>query len=194
MLWAAPLLALLAVPAAAILGIDFTDDPQQLAYLYGVALLGTWATLVPNKLIEFRKLDWTNRRLIALAAGLVVGGGSLVLANTLRLDLSPQEAFFDHAGNFGPAYFGFLYAIMGGWSSLVIRDRGARFRIMPVLTTALLSAALMPLWPYTRQDGITIAVLIATAVQLVSPWNETAALYTRYVRAMEKQKRKSQVA
>jgi serine/threonine protein kinase len=194
MLWAAPLLALLAVPAAAILGIDFTDDPQQLAYLYGVALLGTWATLVPNKLIEFRKLDWMNRRLIALAGGLVVGGGSLVLAHTLRLDLSPQEAFFDHARNLSPAYFGILYAIMGSWSSLAIRDRGARFRIMPVLTTAVVSAALMPLWPYTRQDGITIAVLIAMAVQLVSPWNEAAALYTRYVRATEKQRSKGQVA
>ena len=54
MLWAAPLLALLTIPAAAILSIDVTNDPQQLAFLYGVALLGTWATLVPNKLIEFR--------------------------------------------------------------------------------------------------------------------------------------------
>jgi hypothetical protein len=63
-----------------------------------------------------------------------------------------------------------------------------------VLTTAVVSAALMPLWPYTRQDGITIAVLIAMAVQLVSPWNEAAALYTRYVRATEKQRSKGQVA
>ena len=62
------------------------------------------------------------------------------------------------------------------------------------LDTALLAAALMPFWPYTRQDGIAIAVLIATAVQLVSPWNEAASLYTRYVRATEKQRRKGQVA
>ena len=159
-----------------------------------MALLGTWATLVPNKLIESRKLDGTNRRLIALAAGLLVGGVGLVLAQTLRLDLSPQQAFFDNAGNLGPVYFGVLYAIMGGWSSLAVRDRTARFRIMPVLATALLSAALMPLWPYARQDGIAIAVLIATTVQLVSPWNEAASLYTRYVRATEKQRRKGQVA
>ena len=159
-----------------------------------MALLGTWTTLVPNKLIESRKLDGTNRRLIALAAGLLVGGVGLVLAQTLRLDLSPQQAFFDNAGNLGPVYFGVLYAIMGGWSSLVARDRTARFRIMPVLATALLSAALMPFWPYTRQDGIAIAVLIATTVQLVSPWNEAASLYTRYVRATEKQRRKGQVA
>jgi hypothetical protein len=65
---------------------------------------------------------------------------------------------------------------------------------MPVLATALLAATLIPVWPYTRQDGIAIAVLIATTVQLVSPWNETASLYTRYVRATEKQRRKNQVA
>ena len=104
-----------------------------------MALLGTWTTLVPNKLIEARKLDGTNRRLIALAAGLLVGGVGLVLARTLRLGLDPQEAFFDNADNLGPVYFGVLYAIMGGWSSLVARDRVARFRIMPVLATAALS-------------------------------------------------------
>ncbi len=37
--------------------------------------------------------------------------------------------------------------------------------------------ALMPFWPYTRPDGIAVAVLIAMAVQLVSPWNEAASLY-----------------
>jgi eukaryotic-like serine/threonine-protein kinase len=194
MLWAAPLLALLTIPAAALLGIDVTTDPQQLAFLYGMALLGTWTTLVPNKLIEFRELDWINRRLIALAGGLLVGGAGLVLARSLRLDLSPQQAFFDHASNLGPVYFGVLYAIMGGWSSLAARNRQARFRVMPVLATALLSGALMPLWPYERQDGITVAVLIAMTTQLVSPWNEAAALYTRYVRVTEKQRRKGQVA
>ena len=194
MLWAAPLVALLTIPAAALLGTDLSSDPQQLAFLYGMTLLGTWTTFVPNKLIEARKLDGTNRRLIALAAGLLVGGVGLVLARTLKLDLSPQHEFFDDPRYLGPVYFGVLYAVMGGWSSLVARDRSARFRIMPVVATALLATALMPVWPYTRQDGIAIAVLIATTVQLVSPWNETASLYTRYVRAVEKQKRKGQVA
>ena len=52
MLWAAPLLALLAVPAATLLGIDPAGQPQQLAYLYAMALLGTWLVLIPNKVIE----------------------------------------------------------------------------------------------------------------------------------------------
>jgi hypothetical protein len=194
MLWAAPLVALLTIPAAALLSIDVTSDPQQLAFLYGMTLFGTWATLIPNKLIEFSKLDWINRRLIALAGGLLVGGVGLVLAQTLRLDLTPQQAFLENASNLNPVYFGTLYAIMGGWSSLTARDRRARFSIMPVLATALLATALMPLWPYIRQDGIAIAVLIALSVQLVSPWNEAAALYSRYVRVTDKQRRKGQVA
>ena len=78
---------------------------------------------------------------------------------------------------------------MAGWSSLTARDRPSRFRIRPVLWTGLLSAALIPLWPYERQDGIAIAAMIATAVQIVSPWNEAASLYARYVKATKKQKR-----
>ena len=52
---------------------------------------------------------------------------------------------------------------------------------------------LIPFWPYERWDGVYIAVLIAAAVQLVSPWNESAAAYAQYVRASEKQKRKAKV-
>jgi hypothetical protein len=194
MLWAAPLLALLTVPAAALLGIDLSSDPQQLAFLYGMSLLGTWTTLVPNKLIEARKLDTIFRRLIFLAGGLLVGWVGVALARMFRLDLIPQREFFDNPRNLGPVYFAVLYAVMGGWSSLMARDRVARFRVMPVLMTGLLSAALIPIWPYERQDGIAIAILLATTVQLVSPWNEAASLYTRYVRAAEKRKRKDQVA
>jgi hypothetical protein len=194
MLWAAPLVALLTIPAAALLGVDATTDPQQLAFLFGMTLLGTWISLIPSKIIEFRNVDGINRRLIALSAGLFLGGVGLVLAPSLRLDLGSQQAFFDHAGKLGPVYFGALYTIMGGWSSLSARDRTARFRVMPVLATAVLSAMLVPFWPYVRQDGIAIAVSIATAVQLVSPWNEAASVYKRYVVAAERRRGKNQVA
>jgi eukaryotic-like serine/threonine-protein kinase len=193
MLWSAPLVALLIIPAATILGIDLSNDPQQLAVLYGMALLGTWTTLVPNKLIEARKVDGTNRRLLAMAAGLLLGGVSLALGRLLQLDFAPQTAFFENSRNLGPVYFGALYAVMSGWSWLVARDRVTRFRILPIVGTGLVAAALIPFWPYTRQDGIAVAVLIATAVQLVSPWNEAASLYARYVRASEKQRRNGQV-
>ena len=50
---------------------------------------------------------------------------------------------------------------------------------------------LIPFWPYERWDGVYIAVLIAAVVQLVSPWNESAAAYAQYIRASEKQRRKA---
>jgi hypothetical protein len=186
MLWAAPVLALLTIPALAVLGIEASRHPQQLAYLYGMALLGTWTTLIPNKVLETRRIDRTSRRLLALAAGLILGGSGLVLARALRLDLNLQREFFDNPRDLAPVYFGLVYGITGGWASLTARDRKARFRLLPILGTALVAAVLFPCWPYERPDGIAIATLIATTAQIVSPWNKAASLYARYVRANRK--------
>jgi hypothetical protein len=188
MLWAAPVLALLAIPTMALLGIDPSNNPQQLAYLYGMSLVGTWTALVPSKIIETRKIDGTSRRLIFLAAGLLLGVMGILLSHNLRLDMEIQREFFDEPRNLQVVYFGALYAIMAGWSSVATRDRAARFQIRPLLWTTMLSGALMPFWPYTRPDGIAIALLIALGVQVVSPWNEAASLYTRYVRVTAKNK------
>jgi hypothetical protein len=193
MLWAAPLVALLAVPAVAILGIDPSTNPQQVAYLYGMSLLGTWMTLIPSKVLEARKVDMTMRRLVSLAAGLGLGAVGIALAQGLQLGFGESHQFFRHPKNLEVAYFGGLGALTAGWWSLVRRDRDARFRFWPILTTALFSAMLIPIWPYERPDGIAIAALIATAVQLVSPWSEAASAYARYVRASDKQKRKVKI-
>jgi len=190
MLWAAPLLALLAVPATAILGIDPSTSPQQVAFLYGMSLLGTWITLIPNKMLETRVLDATMRRLIGLAAGLVVGAIGIGLERGLHVGSSVTHVYFEQPKNFEVVYFGLLYALTGGWWSLAVRNRANRFRFWPILVTTFFSAMLIPVWPYERPDGVAIAALVATAVQLVSPWSEPAALYAQYVRASDKQKRK----
>jgi serine/threonine protein kinase len=190
MLWSAPLIAVLTFPAAAVLNIDAPADPQQVAYLFGMALLGTWIVLMPGKILETRQLDGVTRRLISLACGLFLGLVGTVLAHSTRLGLNVQHAFFSAPQNFEPVYFGALYTLAVGWLSLANRDRKSRFRIAPIVWTAFLSTILLPFWPYDRQDGIAIAVLIATAVQLVSPWNKAAAIHARYVRALEKQRRK----
>jgi eukaryotic-like serine/threonine-protein kinase len=188
MLWAAPVLAILTVPTMTLLGIDPSNNPQQLAYLYGMSLLGTWIALIPSKVVETRKLDGTSRRLIFLAAGLVLGVIGILISQSLRLDLDLQREFFDAPQNLQVVYFGVLYTILGAWSYVTARDRPARFQIRPILWTTMLSGVLLPFWPYTRPDGIAIAVLIAMGVQLVSPWNEAASLYTRYVRVSAKRK------
>jgi len=190
MLSAALLVALLAIPAAALLSIDPSAQPQQLAYLYGMALLGTWTALVPSKVVEMRRFDGTTRRLISLAAGLLLGIAGTMLAHNTQLGLNVQRAFFAEPQNLEPVYFGALYTLTVGWSSLAARDRKSRFRISPIVWTGFLSTMLHPFWPYDRQDGIAIAILIATVVQLVSPWNEAAALYAQYIRASDRQRRK----
>src|SRR5262249_54802142 len=190
MLWAAPLVALLTIPAGAVLSIDATGDFQQLAFLFGMALLGTWTALIPAKIVETRRVDGMSRRLISLACGLMLGLTGTALAQNTRLGLNVQHAFFTQPQSLEPVYFGALYLLTVGWMSLAARDRKARFRFAPILWTTLLSAILIPFCPYDRQDRVAISFLIATSVLVVSPWNEAAALYARYVRAMEKRKRK----
>ncbi len=136
-----------------------------------------------------------SRRLIAAGAGWLTGFAGIHLARALRLDLAPQDEFFTtNPPWLLPAYFAALFAIMAGWSTRTTRDRPSRFRLRTVLWTGLVSAALIPLWPYQRQDDIAIAAMIATAVQIVSPWNEAAAAYAKYVKATKKQKVQQRVA
>ena len=194
MLWAALLLAFLALPAGAALEINPSQHPEEAAYLYAMALLGTWTAVVPAKLLEARKLDGVSRRLIAAAAGWVTGFAGLHLARALRLDLTAQTDYVANPSGLLPYYFAALYAIMAGWSARTARDRPSRFRVRTVLWTALFSAMLIPLWPYQRQDEIAIALLIAAAVQLVSPWDEAASAYARYVKATKKTKSQQRVA
>jgi hypothetical protein len=191
MLWATPLLALLSVPAPSLLNFQLSTDPQQLAYLFGMALLGTWMALVPNKAIEPRRFDKTTKRLIALGCGLLLGVVGTVFARNVQLGVNVQNAFFPEPRNLETIYFGGLFALTTGWLPVTARDRKARFRLAPILWTALLATMLIPFWPYKRWDGVYIAVLIAAVVQLVSPWNEAAAAYAQYMKASEKQRRKA---
>jgi predicted MFS family arabinose efflux permease len=158
-----------------------------------MALLGTWTALIPNKAIETRRFDKTTRRLIGLGGGLLLGVVGALLASNVQIGPTVQHVFDFEPRNLEPVYFGGLYAIMASWLGLTVRDRKARFRFSPILWTGLLATALMPLWPYERWYGVCIAVLIAAAVQLVSPWNERAAAYAQYVRASEKQQRRAKV-
>ena len=75
-------------------------------------------------------------------------------------------------------YFGGLFLI-NGWGKLAVRDRKARFRIWPVIVTALCATLLWPLWPTPEPYGVAVAALVAIVTQLVSPWNEAAAAYAR---------------
>jgi hypothetical protein len=199
MMWAAPLLALLIIPAAGIMGIDPSRQTQEVAFLYGMALLGTWTTLIPSKYFESRQFDRKGRRLVALGIGFLTGVAALALAMTVRIHgLAPHQLVAERPSLAGldienaaavPAYFALLYAITAGWGSLVARDRKTRFRFMPIVWTTALATVLVPLWPFDRPYCIAVAALIATCAQLVSPWNKASALFAQFVQASAQQKR-----
>jgi serine/threonine protein kinase len=194
MVWAAPIVALLVLPATAALGILIDRDPQQVAYLFGMGLIGSWATLVPNKLFENYTLDRSSRRLIALVGGLVVGAAGIVLGRALQLGLPLEHHYFDNSQDLEPLYFGAMFAASAGWPQLTARDRKKRFRLIPIGLTMLLAALLTPMWPYQRPDGIAVAALLACTVQVVSPWSEQAARYAKFVRSAQGKKRQVQSA
>jgi hypothetical protein len=194
MLWAAPLTALLAIPAGALLGIDIAAQPQQLAYLVGMALLGVWGVLVPSKLMEGRTLDAATRRAVFLGIGIGLGALGLALTEWVRVGLTPGNALrqlhvdFDRlsiwtdGGNLPLrhlSYFGLLY-LANGWWKLAARDRKARFRVWPTLLATAIGALLLPFWPYEQPEGVAVTALIAIVTQLVSPWSAGAAGYARW--------------
>jgi hypothetical protein len=195
MFWAAPLIALLSLPAAGMLGIVPADAPQQFAYLIVLALLGIWSLLVANKVFEGRSLDPTSRRMLALGVGLLLGTAAWLFDQAMPLrpgPLPPGGVTSWVVDQFVPgarpnevsdtlealAYFGGLF-LVGPWRNLAGRDRKARFRVWPVLVAALLAALLGPLSPAVQPYGVAVAVLIAAGTQLVSPWSEAAAAYAR---------------
>ena len=142
-----------------------------------------------------RPFDGTTRRLIALGGGLLLGIVGALLAKNVQLGVAVQNAFFSEPRSLEPVYFGSLFAVMSGWLSATVRDRKARFRLGPILWTGVLSAMLIPFWPYGRWDGVYIAMLIAAGVQLVSPWNRNrrALPPCAYVRDQTGVKRKAKV-
>ena len=118
MLWAAPLLALLMVPAPSLLGIDPSSDPQQLAYLFGMALLGTWTALIPEQSdrdAPIRQDDQAAHR--AWVADCSWASSVRVLAQNVQIGPTVQNVFFSEPRNLEPVYFGGLFAIMAGWLS-----------------------------------------------------------------------------
>jgi serine/threonine protein kinase len=198
MLLAAPLTALLTIPAAAGLDINTSQDPQQVAFLFGLSLIGVWATLASNTWAEVRTFDKRARRMLSAAAGLIVAGCGMWLDWSLRPSFNwpRRHLYFDHhpdatIGAF-LIYFAILFVVARSWSGLTARDRPRRFRFKPVLYTAVLALLLAPFWPYRRPDGVAIAAITAIVLQLVSPWSEEAAEYAKYARARWKRPGKTQ--
>jgi hypothetical protein len=184
MVWAAPVVALLSVPAAAMMEIDPTRHPEQAAFLFAMGLLATWATLAASKLFDGRG-DSTTRRLFAMTAGALVGLVGSALAATLDLPLTPArpDVLFGGGETGHPLAFAGYFALLqpvGGLWWLSARDRARRFRVWPLLRSAGAAALLALALPVPQPYGVAAAVLTAAATQVVSPWSKEGAAYARY--------------
>ena len=118
-----------------------------------------------------------------------------MLARALQLGLDPQHEFFSRTQNLELAYFGTLYTVMGGWAVFDLPRTNVAVSTHADGWNGRSSAhASFRCGPTFVKMASPLPSLIATAVQLVSPWDEAASLYTRYVRASDKQKRKGKFA
>ena len=196
MLWAALALALLALPAAAALGIDLQREPQRIVFLFGAALLSTWAALIVAKALEERRgLDGVSRRIVAAVGGGLVGVGAIFLAHALRLGSSTAPGSPAQRWPVAPViFFALLFFAVEGWQGQASRSRPRRFRILPILWAALVSAAFSQSWKNDQPGLVALAVMCATTIQIVSPWNAQAARYAKYLRKSEKKRRKTAAA
>ncbi len=204
MLWSAVLTGALAIGGATLFEIDLTKSaaqPMQLLVLSALSLLGTWAILIQNKFREGREFDRSTRRLVNLGIGTGLGAAGVSLDQWLHLGPAPWGLFPQPTGEFVNwvhpvtsqggflyyiAYFALLFLLSGGWTKLATRDRKKRFRVFPIFSSMVIAAILLPIWPYQEPYGLALAVSIPLVTQIVSPWNEEAAAYTRAIKKQKK--------
>jgi hypothetical protein len=197
--WSAPLAGLVSLAAATMLQVDPTERPQDLAFLFMTTLAASWAALAGNKYSEPCSGCMTSRRMVQLVIGIALGVGAYVLSDWMLLEPAASARdrvitvhWFDSDVSFGSmprflayaTYFG-LVAFGVDWWTLTNRDRKARFRIWPTIKATALAAipAVLLIPPNERTLALPAVTLTAIVLQLVSPWSEPAALYTRYVKA-----------
>jgi serine/threonine protein kinase len=173
-------------------------EPLQFGMLFAMMLLGSWAVLVPTKFWEARTDHAIGRRLVMLAAGLGVGGLIQFLmswSHVVELPSAAGESMglvssagFEGSGEGGSplasyayvaGFFGLALASLRWWN-LTSRSRKARFRLVPILVTAVVVGILGGFLPtYQPWSGLAL-VGVALVTQVVSPWNRDAARAAAY--------------
>jgi hypothetical protein len=197
LLFACPLAAvtaLLGIPVSSALR-DSMPDPWQLAFLFGMILLGTWGVLLTTKFWEAKPLEPIVMRVVLTIAGVLVGLCIQWMSHWTHLERIPGDTFGLRASGvidvdlpgraaqfaplvFVPVFFGIAFGAMRWWK-LTSRNRKSRFRLSPLVLTWLLAAILTGLLPsYFPWSGISL-VGIAVVTQLVSPWDRQASLAAR---------------
>jgi hypothetical protein len=164
-------------------------------WLATIGTLGSWAILVPAKLVEGKLEDQVPMRLTMLLCGALVGFAGWLLAGTLLLTGSawrelPADGAVDlqrgvlsnevlgwpataNEMNIGPAYyiayFAFLFLLPRWWRQTEM-TRDGRLSLWWVAVCVGWAWLLHIFWWFPQPAGMMVAGVISLATQLSSPW------------------------
>jgi hypothetical protein len=188
--------ALVAVLACFAMDMFLAVNPSGLAWLALVSTAGTWLVMFAAKSWEHQEGDEFRRRAVMVLVGLLLGFYAWTLDRVLMVDLSyslnpalrvhvpvingrgGSSPLFDAYG--APrlagylAYFGILF-LGPRWWRLADPLRERRFRIWTVLAYGLWAYVLHLFWPFPEQFAVAVAMTMALALQLGSPWFDRRA-------------------
>ncbi|MEX2308325.1 MAG: serine/threonine-protein kinase [Pirellulales bacterium] len=189
------LAAIFAAVAACVAPLIFGGQPnseRMAAYLWlaTIGTLGSWAILVPSKLVEGKLEDQVPMRIVLLSLGLTVGLAGWAIGDALLLHtpgwgepvdvghglLSHEMLGWpatDGGANPSPAvylaYFAFMFLVPRWWRQTEY-TRSARLSLWWVIVCVGWAWLLHIFWWFPQPTGMLAAAIIAIATQLASPW------------------------
>ncbi len=185
----AMLLATLLAGVASVLaaGLMQFGKFEECVLLAALTLVGSWAVIVPGKMMEGRTGDPVLRRLAMAAIGLGLGWGATYLDGLLAVgwlsDPRPAPRMFQSLEwlprSLGEAsYFGLLF-LGPRWWRLADSRRELRFNPWLVIVPGFWAAVVSSFWhggPQNPEMWRVVATgLIAAVTQLACPWEDAAA-------------------
>jgi hypothetical protein len=155
-------------------------------WLAVVGALGSWAVLVPAKFAEGKLEDQVPMRVTLLALGALLGLAAWQLSNVLLVHIPSagepidvgsgfisEEMLGWNRGNFGLAgfmtYFGLLLSVPRWWRQGEA-TRTSRLSVWTVIVCMFWAWLLHFMLWFPQPAGILVAGVIATSIQLASPW------------------------
>jgi serine/threonine protein kinase len=167
-----------------------SDGMAMYLWLAMVGTLGSWAIIVPAKLVEGKLEDQVPMRLTLLLCGALLGAVAWYLASALLLStphmgdgividrglLSNEMLKWPKSQsdmNLSPAYyiayFAFLFLLPRWWRQAEW-TRSGRVSLWWVIGCVLWAWVLHVFWWFPQPAGMMVAGVIALSTQLASPW------------------------
>jgi hypothetical protein len=165
-----------------------------------IALATAWIAIALGKRWQKEEGDWAMRSFVQLTCGFAVGALAYMLSEFLmvpwesitreklgELPVQRWSGFFSPNGEpLFPAFLAYFPLVMGAipWWKQVDPLRRARFSFWPVLWSVIAAALVHLLIPFPQPWGALIVAGASMAIQLSSPWiNSAERLHGQHVAA-----------